>query len=175
MTLAYLLPPLLAPFQFLVHDGKLMPLLESDFDIAPHVEPAGVATPVLPLDELLRRAQAALPGLVAEGVFLHDADDANGVATVFGELPQRRLNQLGGVALDAPTGEVVDALGPKDYPPGMAMLRGLQTLHYGNFGQPAVKWLYFLLGLAGALLHGGAWQGATATLPGVPGERCAFA
>jgi hypothetical protein len=31
-------------------------------------------------------------------------------------------------------------------------LRGLQTLHYGNFGGFAVKWLYFLLGLAGAFL-----------------------
>ena len=34
----------------------------------------------------------------------------------------------------------------------MAMLRGMQALHYGNFGQHAVKWLYFLLGLAGAFL-----------------------
>jgi uncharacterized iron-regulated membrane protein len=143
---------LLAPFQFLVYDGKLMPLLEADFDIAPHVEPAGVAAPVLPLDELLRRAQLALPGLAAESVFLHDAGDANGIATVYGELPQRRLNNMGGVALNAASGEVVNALGPKDYPPGMAFLRGLQMLHYGNFGQAAVKWMYFLLGLAGAFL-----------------------
>lgn len=143
---------LLAPFQFLVYDGKLMPLLESDFDIAPHMAPAGVAAPILPVDELLRRAQLALPGLQAESVFLHDAGDANGVATVYGELPQRRLNHMGGVAMNAGTGELVNALGPQGYPPGMAFLRGLQMLHYGNFGQAAVKWLYFLLGLAGAFL-----------------------
>ncbi|MCR6687753.1 PepSY-associated TM helix domain-containing protein [Pseudoxanthomonas sp.] len=143
---------LLAPFQFLVYDGKLLKLLEADFDIAPHVEPAGTPAPVLPVAELLRRGQLALPGLEVESVLFHDAGDANGTATLYGGLPQRRLNQLGGVALNAGSGELVNALGPKDYPPGMAFLRGLQALHYGNFGQAAVKWLYFVLGLAGAFL-----------------------
>jgi uncharacterized iron-regulated membrane protein len=143
---------MLAPFQFLVFENKLMTVLEQDLEIAPHVEPAGIAKPVLPVAELVRRVELALPGMAAESLFYHDAGDANGQVTAYGEAPQRRLNGFGGVALNAHTGEVINAVGPKDFPPGMAMLRGLQTLHYGNFGGFAVKWFYFLLGLAGAFL-----------------------
>ena len=143
---------MLAPFQFLVFENKLMQVLEGDFDIAPHVEPAHVARPTLPVAELVRRARIALPGLEVESLSYHDAGDAKAQVTAYGELPQRRLNHLGGVAMNGATGTVVKALGPKDYPPGMAMLRGLQVLHYGSFGGMAVKWLYFVLGLAGAFL-----------------------
>lgn len=143
---------MLAPFQFLVYENKLLGILESDFDVAPHVEPAGVARPMLPVAELVRRAEQALPGLAVESLSYHEAGDAHAQVTLYGELPQRQLNAMGGVALNAASGEVIKALPPKDYPPGMAFLRGLQHLHYGNFGDTAVKWLYFLLGMAGAFL-----------------------
>lgn len=149
LTIGFLM---LAPFQFLVFDNRLMTVLEQDFEIAPHVEPAGVASPFLPVADLVRRVETALPGMTAESLFYHDAGDANAQVTAYGEAPQRRLNGFGGVAVNAVTGEVIAAVGPKDFPPGMSMLRGLQTLHYGNFGGFAVKWLYFLLGLAGAFL-----------------------
>lgn len=143
---------MLAPFQFLVYENKLLGILESDFDVAPHVEPAGVAKPMLPVAELVRRAELALPGLAVESLNYHEAGDANAQVTAYGELPQRQLNSMGGVALNAASGELINALPPKDYPPGMAFLRGLQHLHYGNFGDMAVKWLYFVLGMAGAFL-----------------------
>ena len=149
LTIGFLM---LAPFQFLVFDNTLMRILETDFDIAPHVEPAKVARPTLPVSELVRRARIALPGLQVESLSYHDAGDANAQVTAYGELPQRRLNHLGGVAMNGASGDVVNALGPKDFPPGMAMLRGLQVLHFGSFGGMAVKWLYFVLGLAGAFL-----------------------
>ncbi|MGO1068270.1 PepSY-associated TM helix domain-containing protein [Lysobacter sp. CA199] len=149
LTIGFLM---LAPFQFLVFENKLMTVLERDFEIAPHVEPAGIVRPTLPVAELVRRAERALPGMHAESLFYHDVGDANGRVTAYGAIAQRRLNGFGGVVLNAATGEVVNALGPKDFQPGMAMLRGLQTLHYGNFGGFAMKWLYFLLGLAGAFL-----------------------
>lgn len=143
---------MLAPFQFLVFENKLLTVLESDFEIAAHVEPAGVAAPILPVAELVRRVDLALPGIATETLFYHDAGDANGQVTAYGALPQRRINGFGGVALNASTGEVSNALGPNEFPPGMAMLQGLTALHFGNFGGFAVKWLYFLLGLAGAFL-----------------------
>ena len=143
---------MLAPFQFLVYENKLLGILETDFDVAPHVEPAGVAQPMLPMAELVRRAELALPGLAVESLNYHEVGDANAQVTLYGELPQRRLNSMGGVALNAASGELIKALPPKDYPPGMAFLRGLQHLHYGNFGDMAVKWLYFVLGMAGAFL-----------------------
>lgn len=101
---------LLAPFQFLVFDGKLMQILEPDFELTPHVQPARRAAPVLPLAVLLDKARAASPGFVPESVGFHDAGDANARAEVYGHHAQRRLNTLGGVALDAATGQVLRVL-----------------------------------------------------------------
>lgn len=143
---------MLAPFQFLVFEGKLLTILEADFEVAAHIEPAGEPRPMLPVAELVRRGELALPGIDIDGIAYHEAGDANAQATLFGDLPQRRLNSIGGVAMNATTGEIQNAVAPEDYTPGMAMLRGIQHLHYGNFGAAAVKWLYFLLGLAGAFL-----------------------
>lgn len=143
---------LLVPFQTMVYEGKLLQLLERDFYGAPQVAAAHVAKPTLPVAELLRRGQAAMPALQIEGVSLVNIGDANARATLYGEIEQRRLNQMGSVTLDGATGELVDRVAPKTMTPGMIMLRGLQTLHFGNFGHDAVKWLYFVLGLAGAFL-----------------------
>ncbi|MDH5824987.1 PepSY-associated TM helix domain-containing protein [Luteimonas sp. RD2P54] len=143
---------LLAPFQALVYQGRLLEILESDFEVAPHVAPAGEARPMLPVAELVRRAERALPGIAVESLSYHDAGDANAQVALSGALPQRRLNGVGVVALNAATGAVIEALPPAEYPPGMAFLRGLQHLHYGDFGAMAIKWLYFLLGMAGAFL-----------------------
>jgi uncharacterized iron-regulated membrane protein len=143
---------LLIPFQYLVYQGKLLQFVERDFYGAPQVAAAHIARPTLPVAELLRRGHAAMPALEVEGVSLVNIGDANARATLYGTVEQRRLNQLGSVTLDAATGALVDQVAPRSMTPGMAMLRGLQTLHFGNFGHDAVKWLYFVLGLAGAFL-----------------------
>jgi len=143
---------LLMPFQTLVYDGKLMQLLEKDFYGAPQVAAAHVAKPTLPVAELLRHGRAALPGLDIEGISLVNVGDANARATLYGEMDQRRLNQLGSVTLDGVTGEVIATVAPTTMTPGTVLLRGLQTLHFGTFGHDTVKWLYFVLGLAGAFL-----------------------
>ncbi|WP_140724803.1 PepSY-associated TM helix domain-containing protein [Pseudomonas sp. Hp2] len=143
---------LLAPFQYLVFGGKLMQVLEADFELTPHVEPARVKAPALPVAELLRRAREASPGLVPESLSFHDAGDANARVEVYGHNEQRRLNTLGGVAMEAATGKVLNVLEPRTMSPGVASLRGLQALHFGNFGHAPLQWLYFLLGLGGAFL-----------------------
>ncbi|PPT96328.1 hypothetical protein XarjCFBP8253_19960 [Xanthomonas arboricola pv. juglandis] len=143
---------LLAPFQFLVFDGKLMQILAPEFELTPHVQPARRTAPVLPVAVLLDKARAASPGFVPESIGFHDAGDANARAEVYGHNDQRRLNTLGGVALDAATGQVLRVLEPRTMSPGTSALRGLQGLHFGNFGHAPVQWLYFLLGLGGAFL-----------------------
>lgn len=143
---------ILAPYQYLIYQGKLLQVLETDFEVAPHVEPAGVARPMLPLAELLQRAQMTIPGLEISSIGYHDAGDANAQATVYGQVAQRRLTNAGGVALNAATGEVIAVSEPRSYTPGRAFLYALYSLHFGNFGQYTVKWLYFALGLAGAFL-----------------------
>jgi uncharacterized iron-regulated membrane protein len=143
---------LLIPFQYLVYQGKLLQFVERDFYGAPQVAAAHIARPTLSVAELLRRGHTAMPALEVEGVSLVNIGDANARATLYGTVEQRRLNQLGSVTLDAATGALVDQVAPRNMTPGMTMLRGLQTLHFGNFGHDAVKWLYFVLGLAGAFL-----------------------
>lgn len=143
---------LLLPFQTLVYEGKLMKLVENDFYGAPQIAAAKVAKPSLPLRELLARGREASPQMQVEGVSYVNFGDANARATLYGTLAQRRLNTLAAVTLDAGSGEVVAVVEPKTMTPGMAMLRGLQALHFGSFGDVAVKWLYFALGLAGAFL-----------------------
>jgi uncharacterized iron-regulated membrane protein len=143
---------LLTPFQYLVFGERLMPLLEQDFELTPHVEAARVAAPSLPVAALLARARAASPGLVPDSLSYHDAGDANARVEVYGSQDQRRLNTLAGVAMEAATGKVLRVMEPRTMSPGTASMRGLQALHFGNFGHAPVKWLYFLLGLAGAFL-----------------------
>jgi len=143
---------LMIPFQSLVYDGKLLQLVETDFYGAPQVLAAHVPGPTLPVRELLERGKRAMPELQVEGVSLTHVGDANAQATLYGVVEQRRLNQLGAVVMKAGTGEIVNAFAPRTMTPGMLMLRGLQALHYGSFGRDAVKWLYFVLGLAGAFL-----------------------
>ncbi len=144
---------LLIPFQSLVYEGKLLQLVERDFYGAKQLLPAGEpGAPMLPVRELLQHGQAAMPEMEIEGVSMVNVGDANARVTLYGIAEQRRLSQLASVTLDPATGEVLDRVAPKTMTPGMWMLRGLQALHYGSFGRDAVKWLYFVLGLAGAFL-----------------------
>lgn len=143
---------LLLPFETLVYEGKLAKLVEYDFYGSPQVAAAKTPKPSLPLRELLARGRVASPQMQVEGVSYVNFGDANARATLYGTLAQRRLNTLGAVALDAGSGEVVSVVEPSTMTPGTAMLRGLQALHFGSFGEAAVKWLYFALGLAGAFL-----------------------
>lgn len=143
---------LLMPFQHLVYDGKLLSLVERDFYGAPQVVAANEPADLLPVRELLRRSKDVMPDMEVEGIWLTNAGDTHARATLYGTMQQRRLNQSGSLTLNASTGDVVDAVAPDTMTPGMTMLRGLQTLHFGNFGRDAVKWLYFVLSLAGAFL-----------------------
>lgn len=143
---------LLAPFQFLVYDGKLMQILQPDFSVVPHVEAKGQAAPMLTVSELLARAQAANPGMEIEHLMFDNYGDSNSQVEMYGEMDQQHLNTRAAVGMNVATGVVMRTISPATMTPGTSMLRGLQNLHFGNFGHYTVKWLYFLLGLAGAFL-----------------------
>ncbi|MCF4165265.1 PepSY domain-containing protein [Zavarzinia compransoris] len=143
---------LLAPFQFLVFEGRLMPRIGPDLEVAAHVEPAGVRQPLQPLAELLRRAEEEVPGLEVGAIALHDPGDVNAQVTLSGLADQKRLSRRVAVALNGATGAVLGIDQPITDTPGKRFLAGLTSLHYGNFGGTLLKWLYFILGLAGAFL-----------------------
>ena len=149
LTIGFLM---LAPFQFLVFDGKLLDILEPDFDIVAHVEPSGVPATTLPATQLLAIATDHMPAMQPNMLYYHDAGDTNGTVTIYGHLPSATLTQNAAVVLNTATGELAGMLSPDQFRPGTTFLRGLQNLHYGDFAGYASKWLYFVLGLAGALL-----------------------
>lgn len=143
---------LLAPFQFLVFDGKLLQLIQPDIAASAPVKVAGVAAPLLGADQLLARIRQAAPGMTVAQVHYQHAGDANAQIVAYGDIGQRTLTSSASVVVQAASGAVVRVITPQQYSPGTTFLRGLQTLHYGNFGHAPVQWVYFLLGLAGAFL-----------------------
>lgn len=143
---------MLAPFELLVFNGRLLPLLQPELDPAPVVHPAGRAAPLLPLATLLQHAQAEVPAFTVQRVELQQAGDARAVATVEGEAAQGAMNRRAAVVLEAATGRVLRVSDPQRQSAGQAMLYGLMGLHFGDYGGSAVQWLYFALGLAGAVL-----------------------
>lgn len=143
---------MLAPFQLFVFDGQLMPRIERDLATAPHVEPAGERRPLLSLAELIGRGEARVPGFEAGAISVHDAGDANAQVTLTGLADQKMLSRRVNVALNGASGEVLAVDQPATDTPGKRFLNGLTALHYGNFGDTLLKWLYFILGLVGAFL-----------------------
>lgn len=149
LTVGFLM---LAPFQFFVFEGQLMPRIEADLETAPHMEPSNERRPLLPLSDLIRRAETQVTGFEAGAIAIHDAGNANAHVTLSGLTDQKRLSRRVNVALNGANGDVLAVDQPTEYTPGKRFLNGLTSLHYGNFGDTLLKWLYFVLGLVGAFL-----------------------
>ncbi len=149
LTIGFLM---LAPFQFAVFDGKLLEILEPDFEVVPHVEPAGEQKPLINVNELLATAKTAMPQLEVESMFYHDAGDLNGTVTLYGAIDSPTVTHSAAIVINTASGELIKTLTPEEFTPGTVFLRGIQSLHYGDFGDYPVKWLYFVLGMAGAFL-----------------------
>lgn len=143
---------MLAPFQYLVFDGKLLGMLQPDIAASAPSRPAGVVVPLLPAAQLIAAAQRAIPGLALETLNYRNAGDANGEVEMYGDVAQRTLTSMGVVVMQTGSGKIQRVVQPESYSAGMRFLRGLQTLHFGNYGHYAVKWVYFVLGMAGAFL-----------------------
>jgi len=143
---------LLAPFQFMVFDGKLLKIIAADLDLVTEAPAAHTPEAMLPVADLIARAQQAAPGFEVEQLQYTQGGDANAQVSLYGSTQSRTLTSLTGVALDANTGRVLRTLDPGTFSAGTTFYRGLVSLHFGEFGHAAVKWLYFILGLAGAFL-----------------------
>jgi uncharacterized iron-regulated membrane protein len=139
----------------LIYDGKLMAASAAAMDTAPIMQKADVARSLSPLASWHARSIAVArdqgiadfaPGYLK----LAHAGDAHAVVEITGNSPRG----LGGgsVALDATSGAVLatQLLGSRDA--NHATLSAVYALHFGDYGNVAVLWLYFLLGLGGAFL-----------------------
>ncbi|NGZ84049.1 PepSY-associated TM helix domain-containing protein [Duganella aceris] len=143
---------LLAPFQYLIFDGKLLELVGQDIYVAAPSKPAGVAAPLLPASQLLATIRREAPGVQVETLSYRHAGDANAQVQAYGKIAQHTVADMAAVVLNASSGKVVRVMVPENFSPGTRFLRSLQALHFGGFGQAAVQWMYFILGMAGAFL-----------------------
>ena len=153
LCLLFVLMPLLNP---LVYDGKLMTAVPAAMDTAPVVAASGETAAMQSLAQWHARSVAVarehgIDDFEPVYLKLQHGGDANALVEVTGET-SRALGALGSVALYANSGEVlaIQLQGARDA--NHSTLQATYALHFGEFGNHLVQWLYFLLGLAGAFL-----------------------
>ena len=139
----------------LVFDGRLMTASAAAMDTAPVLSKANVDAPLASLAdwhdhaiELARRhgIEDFVPGYLK----LAHAGDAHAVVEITGR--STRAMGTGAVAFNAVTGAELASQLPGSRDTNHAALAAVYALHYGDFGNAAVPWLYFLLGLGGAFV-----------------------
>ncbi|WP_449427915.1 PepSY-associated TM helix domain-containing protein [Rhodanobacter umsongensis] len=139
----------------LVYGGKLMTASAAAMDTAPARPEAGIARPLAPLASWHARSievarQHGIADFKPGYLKLDHAGDAHAVVEITGD--SSRALGSGAVALDADNGAVLATQLPGTRDANHATLAALYSLHYGDYGNVAVRWLYFLLGLGGAFL-----------------------
>jgi len=139
----------------LVHEGKWSSAFQRpQTSAAPPPPPRDVGT-MLPPAELLARTREIAPGLAPTMLQYQQVAGPRAVVRVWGkDTSAISPRAMGGfVALDPYSGKVLDS----DYLPGRQNVPNLFissffALHMASFGNAAVQWMYFVLGLAGAWL-----------------------
>ncbi|MDY0242542.1 MAG: PepSY-associated TM helix domain-containing protein [Rhodospirillaceae bacterium] len=113
--------------------------------------PAAMLSPA----EILARLKDKAPGFQPNALQYRNAGTKGASVTVWGgdERYLMRMRERGFVVMSAVTGEIANT----EYLPGFQggygrAVSAFFALHAGNFGGPAVKWGYFVLGLGGAFL-----------------------
>lgn len=139
----------------LLYDGKLMAASSAAMNTAPVVARADHGQSLLPLATLYQRSIEVAAGHGVAGfrpsyLKLANAGDAHAVIEITGTAP-RGLG-AGAVALDATYGDVLATQLPGTRDANHVTLAAVYALHFGDYGNAIVQWLYFLLGLGGAFL-----------------------
>ncbi|MDO1528074.1 PepSY-associated TM helix domain-containing protein [Fulvimonas sp. R45] len=135
--------------------GKLLAASGPAMDTAPAVRQAGVARPMLPVAAWVAHARAVardqgLDGFTPQYLKLAHGGDAHATVEITGDAP--RTLAAGTLALDATSGALLASQLPGHRDANHATLAWAYALHFGNYGNAVVQWLYFLLGLGGAFL-----------------------
>lgn len=129
------------------------------FNQPEHRPETGIEADVYPLTELFVKAEAHLKK-PAGFISVEHPGDSSAVAKIFGVFEAEKnagrllfLSQ-GQVILDAVTGELLHIEVPDmfDKSNAFAAQRIMRTLHFANFGGYTVRWIYFILGMAGTVM-----------------------
>ncbi|CAD5106720.1 PepSY-associated TM helix domain-containing protein [Zestomonas carbonaria] len=124
-----------------------------------HRPETGIAAPVTALDELLVRSEAQLQRPVSF-VSVEHPGDSSAAAVLFGRFIEKEGQYTllgdgaGRVFFDAVSGEQRDIQIPGERRGGAAqdVQSVMRNLHFAAFGGDAIRWLYFVCGLAGAAM-----------------------
>ncbi|NIJ68455.1 PepSY-associated TM helix domain-containing protein [Xanthomonas sp. 60] len=153
LCLVFLQMSLLNP---LIYDGKLLQAVPSAMDTAPVRAPAQRPGGSVDLAALHARSLQVARAQGVQGfepvyLKLAHAGDANATLEITGEA-EGTLGPAGAVAFDVASGQLLASQLPGQRDANHATLSAAYALHFGEFGNGAVAWLYFLLGLGGAFL-----------------------
>jgi uncharacterized iron-regulated membrane protein len=142
--------PLMMAFNVVTFEGKLM----SEIPQVTGAVPAKVA-PVdgkpLDLQAILARAEHAAPDMEATAVAWTGYGKPDAVAEVYGEA-NNSLGVFAAVAVRLNDGEIVGQHSPGARDTNHAVMSMVYGAHFGNFAGDAMRWVYFVLGLMGAVL-----------------------
>lgn len=119
------------------------------FPMPPAVQAQGAA-PMLPVTELVRRAEAVLGTGKAGVVVLREPGREGAIADVMRVFDDRLMAFPDRVSLRADSGAIVDR--QDHYGSALTLVRTLGGLHYGYYAAPLLRALYFSLALAGAAM-----------------------
>ncbi|AOY99964.1 hypothetical protein BKK81_12485 [Cupriavidus sp. USMAHM13] len=148
---------LVMAFDTLAFDGKLMPAVPRLTAAAPEVDSAGRPAPLLPAATLLAAARAGGgTAFTPTSIRYQRIGDANAVAEVRGNA-DGALGSYGSIALHAAagqprSGQVMGDQTPAGRDTNHAVYSAMYGLHFGTFGDVALRFVYLVAGLAGAFL-----------------------
>lgn len=142
--------PLMMAFNVVTFESKLMSQIPQVTGSVP-ARIAPVDGKPLDLQTVLARAEQAAPGMETTAVAWTGYGKPNAVAEVYGEAKDS-LGVLAAVAVRLNDGEIVGQHSPGVRDTNHAVMSMIYGAHFGNFAGDAVRWVYFVLGLMGAVL-----------------------
>lgn len=144
-------------FNMLTFDGKLFEVVPRVTGATNEVAAAGRASPTMPAAELLRIArEQGGERFTPNAIRFQRYGDANAVAEVRGD-STRALGNGGAVGIHAAAnepnaGQVIANQTPGARDTNHTVFSAMYALHFGTYGDLAVRFVYLLAGLAGAFL-----------------------
>jgi uncharacterized iron-regulated membrane protein len=142
----------LAPFQLLIFDSDLIELIGPELGAVETIEPAGQLSSTLSVTELVAIAKQQAPGISVTQIRYTHVGDINGTATIRAAANAGTVDTAASITINSHSGEILTVAHPAKATLGSTFYRGLLALHFANFGGDIIRWVYFILGLAGAFL-----------------------
>ncbi len=143
-------PMLMAMNKLIYPDNGRTLLMQTIFPVG---QPAaeGINASMLPTTELLKNIQRSYPDFQPSALTFIQPDKQDGVVSIMGDVPGVLAHRVR-IMASSSNGTVLATQLPDNRPDGMTTLSSFFALHFADYGGEPVKWIYFLLGMAGAFL-----------------------